>query len=101
MGWHNNWNASGYNILLSYSKTGNGFFRYLDPITKEIVTMEDKPGWTCKVGYYGRGREPDKVYYHCAGSYEPRITLGFVVPHLEIWRSMIEDISEEDATSFQ
>jgi len=101
MGWHNNWNASGYNILLSYSPTGNGFFRYMDPLTKEIVTMEDKPGWTCKVGYYGRGREPDKVYYHCAGSYEPRITLGFVVPHLEIWRSMIEDISEEDATSFQ
>jgi len=98
---NNNWNASGYNILLSYSPTGNGFFRYMDPLTKEIVTMEDKPGWTCKVGYYGRGREPDKVYYHCAGSYEPRITLGFVVPHLEIWRSMIEDISEEDATSFQ
>jgi hypothetical protein len=101
MGWHNNWNASGYNILLSYSPTGNGFFRYMDPLTKEIVTMEDKPGWTCKVGYYGRGREPDKVYYHCAGSYEPRVTLGFVVPHLEIWQSMIEDISGEDATSFQ
>ena len=98
MGWHNNWNASGYNILLSYSPTGNGFFRYMDPVTKEVVTMQDEPGWTCKVGYYGRGREPDKVYYHCAGSYEPRITLGFVVPHLEIWRSMIEDISNEDAS---
>jgi hypothetical protein len=101
MGWHNNWNASGYNILLSYSKEGNGFFRYRDPLTKEVVTMQDKPGWTCKVGYYGRGREPDKVYYHCAGSYEPRVTCGFIVPHLEIWRNMIEDISGEDATSFQ
>lgn len=101
MGWHNNWNASGYNILLSYSKEGEGFFRYLDPITKEVVTMQDKPGWTCKVGYYGRKSEPEKIYYHCAGSYEPRITLGFVVPHLEIWRNMIEDIAEIDATSFQ
>lgn len=101
MGWHNNWNASGYNILLSYSKEGKGFFRYRDPLTKEIITMEDKPGWTCKVGYYGRGREPDKVYYHCAGSYEPRITCGFIVPHLEMWQDMIEDISGEDATSFQ
>ena len=101
MGWHNNWNAPGYNILLSYSKTGNGFFRYLDPLTKEIITMEDKPGWTCKVGYYGKGREPDKVYYHCAGTYEPRVTLGFIIPHLDLWRNMIEDISEEDATSFQ
>lgn len=101
MGWHNNWNASGYNILLSYSKEGNGFFRYRDPITHEVVNMKDKSGWTCKVGYFGRGREPDKVFYHCAGSHEPRLSLGFVVPHLEIWRDMIEDISGEDATSFQ
>ena len=101
MSWHNNWNASGYNILLSYSKEGNGFFRYRDPITKEIVTMQDKPGWTCKVGYFCRGREPDKVFYHCAGSHEQRISLGFVIPHLEMWQDMIEDISGEDATSYQ
>jgi hypothetical protein len=101
MSWHNNWNASGYNILLSYSKEGNGFFRYRDPITKEIVTMKDSPGWTCKVGYFGKGRKPDKVVYHCAGSHEPRLTLGFVIPHLEMWQDMIADISGEDATSFQ
>ena len=101
MGWHNNWNASGYNILLSYSKNGNGFFRYRDPLTKKIITMHDRKGWSCKVGYYGRGREPDKVYYHCAGTHEPRITLGFVIPHLEMWRDMIEDISGTAATSFQ
>jgi hypothetical protein len=101
MGWHNNWNASGYNILLSYSKEGNGFFRYRDPITKEVVNMKDSPGWTCKVGYFGKGREPDKVVYHCAGSHEARLTLGFVIPHLEMWQDMIEDISGEDSTSFQ
>jgi len=101
MGWHNNWNASGYNILFSYSEKGNGFFRYLDPVTKKVVNMQDKPGWTCKVGYFGRGREPDKVFYHCAGSHEKRISLGFVIPHLEMWQDMIEDISGEDATSYQ
>jgi len=100
MSWHNNWNAHGYNILLSYTKTGNGFFKYRDPLTHEIVTMEDKPGWGCKVGYYGRGREPDKVYYHCAGAYEDRITLGFVIPNVDMWRNMIEDISGEDASMF-
>ena len=100
MGWHNNWNAHGYNILLSYTKNGGGFFKYRDPITHEVVEMLDTPGWTSKVGYYGRGREPDKVYYHCAGTHEPRITLGFVVPNLDIWRSMIEDISGEDASHF-
>lgn len=101
MGWHNNWNASGYNILLSYSKEGKGFFRYRDPLTQEIITMPDRKGWSCKVGYYGKGREPDRVYYHCAGTHEPRLTLGFVIPHLEMWQDMIEDISGEDATSFQ
>ena len=101
MGWHNNWNASGYNIILSHSKEGNGFFRYRDPITKEIVNMKDSPGWTCKVGYFGKGREPDKVVYHCAGSHEPRLTLGFVIPHLEMWQDMIADISDISATFYQ
>ena len=53
MGWHHNANASGFNILLSWSEKGMGFFRYQNPVTKEIVTMHDVPGWTCKVGYYG------------------------------------------------
>ena len=100
MGWHNNWNAHGYNILLSYTQNGGGFFKYRDPATHDVVEMLDKPGWSGKVGYYGRGREPDKVYYHCAGTYEPRLTLGFVVPNLDMWRSMIEDISGEDSSHF-
>ena len=100
MGWHNNWNAHGYNILLSYTKNGGGFFKYRDPKTHEVIEMLDTPGWSCKVGYYGRGREPDKVYYHCAGTHEPRLTFGFVIPNIDIWRSMIEDISGEDASHF-
>ena len=101
MGWHNNWNAHGYNILLSYTENGDGFFKYRKPNTdrsvNEVVHMQDPGGWCCKVGYYGRGREPEKVYYHCAGTYEPRLTFGFVVPHLDIWRNMVEDISGESA----
>ena len=97
MGWHNNWNAHGYNILISYTEKGGGFFKYRDPESKEIVHLQDPEGWSCKVGYYGRGREPDKVYYHCAATREPRLTLGYVVPHLDIWRSMIEDISGKSA----
>tara|TARA_B100000927_G_scaffold216470_1_gene176681 strand:- start:266 stop:931 length:666 start_codon:yes stop_codon:yes gene_type:complete len=101
MGWHNNWNASGYNILLSYTEKGTGFFKYrkphLDRTINDVVHMQDPGGWCCKVGYYGRGREPEKVYYHCAGTYEPRLTFGFVIPHLDMWRNMVEDISGEDA----
>lgn len=101
MGWHNNWNAYGYNILLSYNEVEEGgVFKYRDPSTKEIVTMPDKVGWQCKVGYYGSKKEPDKIYYHCAGSRTPRLTLGFIVPDLEMWRDMIEDITGEDGSQF-
>lgn len=93
MGWHNNWDCPGYNILISYSEGDNGFFRYLDPETQEIVTMQDVPGWSCKVGYYGgKNEDPSVHYWHCAGSTTPRQTLGFVVPNKEMWEMMIEDI---------
>lgn len=101
MGWHNNWNASGYNILITYNSEENGgYFRYLDPITKEVVTMVDPKGWSCKVGYFGGRSEADKVVYHCCSNTAERLTLAYVVPHLEIWRSMIEDITGEDASHF-
>ena len=93
MGWHHNANAAGYNILLSWSEKGMGFFRYQDPITKEIITMQDTPGWTCKVGYYGSWTEPDKIYWHCASAeHEERFTLGYIIPHEGMWQDMTEDI---------
>ncbi len=93
MGWHHNANAPGYNILLSWSKEGTGFFRYQDPQTKEIVTMHDAPGWTCKVGYYGPWHEPHRIYWHCAyAKEEERFTLGYIIPHEGMWNDMIEDI---------
>jgi len=93
MGWHHNANASGYNILLSWSENGTGFFRYQDPVTKEIITMNDSPGWTCKVGYYGKFSEPEKTYWHCAGApHEERFTLGYIIPHKGMWENMTEDI---------
>lgn len=95
MGWHNNHNASGYNILFSYTKNGEGYFRYKDPKTLETVTMHDSPGWTAKVGYYGMLEEKDKIYWHCARAYEVRLTLGFVIPDKNFWEMMIEDIQDQ------
>ena len=93
MSWHNNANVSGYNILISYNKTGDGWFRYQEPTTKEIVTLQDRPGWAVKVGYFGSFDEPDKIFWHCAKTFnEDRLTFGFVLPHLEMWEMMIEDI---------
>lgn len=102
MGWHTNWNASGYNILITYNTEENGgYFRYLNPVTKEIITMVDPIGWSCKVGYFGKREEPNKIIYHCCGNSAKRLTLGYVIPHLEMWRSMIEDITGEDASQFE
>lgn len=96
MGWHHNANAPGYNILLSWSKDGLGYFRYQDPITKEIITINDSPGWTCKVGYYGAFKEPDKIYWHCANAeQEERLTLGYIIPHQGLWSNMCDDIHEK------
>jgi len=93
MGWHHNANAPGYNILLSWSEKGTGYFRYQDPITKEIVTMHDTPGWTCKVGYYGAWNEKDKIIWHCANAeHEERFTLGYIIPHEGLWEDMWMDI---------
>ena len=92
LSWHNNHNAPGYNVLFSYSETGNGWFRYQNPETKEIVTMQDKPGWSCKVGYFGSKLDDNKVFWHCARTYETRLTLGFVVPDKYMWEMMCEEI---------
>lgn len=92
MGWHNNHNASGYNILLSYTKTGNGFFRYKDPSTMNTHTMFDDKGWTAKVGYFGNLEEKEHLYWHCARAHEDRLTLGFVIPDKSFWEMMVDDI---------
>tara|TARA_B100000424_G_scaffold270333_1_gene269388 strand:+ start:1029 stop:1643 length:615 start_codon:yes stop_codon:yes gene_type:complete len=92
MGWHNNHNAHGYNILFSYSKEGSGFFRYKELKNLKTVTMFDSAGWTAKVGYYGSNKEQDKLFWHCARAYEDRLTLGFVIPDKNFWNMMIEDI---------
>lgn len=95
MSWHNNHNCPGYNILLSYTKNGDGWFRYQDPKTKEIITLYDKPGWTAKVGYYGANDEPENIYWHCARAYEQRLTLGFVIPDKNMWEMMCEDLHSQ------
>lgn len=92
IGWHNNCNCPGQNLLLTYSKGGNGYFEWMDPITKEITRMEDQPGWTAKVGYYGSFNEPDKVLWHAARTYEPRLTVSYVVRDQSMWEYMVEDI---------
>jgi len=84
MSWHTNSDDFGHNVLLTWSENGNGFFRYQDPITKKIVTMQDKPGWNCKVGYFGKHTEPDKLFWHCCSTDELRISVAWIFPTAEV-----------------
>lgn len=77
VGWHTNWNANAYQVLFTWSKSGNGYFRYYDKQKDEIVTIQDKPGWQCRHFYFGRKDEPDHHCWHAAYAGEPRITLAY------------------------
>ena len=93
--WHNNCNCPGQNLIMSYSQDGDGWFKYLDPKTNQIVTMEDKPGWNAKVGYYGAIEEPDKILWHCAKTAKPRITVSYVIRDQDMWEELVNDIESE------
>ena len=43
IGWHNNANASAYNLIFTWSETGDGYFKYIDGETKEEIVIKDKP----------------------------------------------------------
>lgn len=97
--WHTNWNAPGYNLIFSWSETGEGWFKYRDPVTKQIVHCQDEPGWQLKAGYFGSFKEKDKILYHAASTDCKRITVSFIFSHddmaLDMQDDVIAEISEE------
>lgn len=77
--WHNNANAHAYNIVFTWSETGDSFWEHLDPKTGEIVRIQDEPGvWTCKAGYFGHYGEPENVLYHKAETNCWRMTVSYM-----------------------
>lgn len=94
--WHNNQNAPGYNVLLTWSETGDGYWEHLDPVTKEIIRIDDIPGWQCKYGYYGSyGEGMEHVLYHAAATHCWRMTIAFVFNSDETGRMMSEMLIDE------
>jgi hypothetical protein len=94
--WHNNANAAAYNLIFTWSETGEGAFKYVDPITKEVVVMPDKQGWQCKAAYFGPYNEPENLFYHAAETDCWRITCSFTFnidpASVEYRQEIIEDI---------
>jgi hypothetical protein len=93
--WHNNANAAAFNLIFSWSETGDGFFRYVDSNTKEIVTINDVPGWQCKAAYFGNYREPEKLFYHTAKTNCWRCTVSYTFDRSELSKEFREEIIEE------
>lgn len=107
VGWHTNWNANAYQILFTWSETGNGYFKYWDNQTQRIVTIQDVPGWQCRWYYFGRYDEPDHHCWHAAYAGCDRITLAYKFINDRIGTDtdakaiilrdqLIEDIEAED-----
>lgn len=90
--WHTNENAPGKNLILTYSEDGQGWFRYRDPKTGEIVTIHDDPGWNAKMGEFGSA-QGTKVW-HCARNHTTRLTLGYIIADNDMWDDVREELEE-------
>jgi hypothetical protein len=99
--WHNNANASAYNIILTWSENGNGHFSYVDPNTGKTVRMQDKPGWQCKLGFFGSYEDPkSEMCYHAAYTDCWRMTISFIFDRSEesqfLQEMFLEEIQSEE-----
>ena len=77
VGWHTNFDANAYQVLFTWSETGEGFFEYYDKQNDEIIKIDDVPGWQCRHYYFGAGHETDLHCWHAAYTECQRITLAY------------------------
>lgn len=98
--WHNNANASAYNIIFTWSEKGDGYWEHLDPVSKERVRIPDVQGWQCKFGYFGSYEDgPTRLCYHKARTNCLRMTIGFMFNSNENGKNMAEMVIEEIQTA--
>ena len=100
IGWHNNANCSSYNLIFSYSETGDGYWQHVNPHTNEVETVPDVPGWQCKAAYFGAYDEhdPKTLVYHTAKTNSCwRMTVSYIFDRTnkEWWEQAIEEIESD------
>lgn len=77
--WHNNANASAYNLIFTWSETGDGYWKHFNPHTSEFEIVKDKPGWQCKAFYFGSYNDkPEELVYHMASTDCWRMTVSYI-----------------------
>lgn len=96
--WHNNANASAYNLIFTWSENGNGYWKHVDPYTGKDVVVQDVPGWQCKAFYFGAYEDkPEDIVYHMASTDCWRMTVSYTFDrhHKQFWEDVIEEIETE------
>tara|TARA_Y100000593_G_scaffold75007_1_gene138262 strand:- start:10693 stop:11217 length:525 start_codon:yes stop_codon:yes gene_type:complete len=73
MGWHTNSDAPYERIYMVYSETGESWFKYKDPVTGEIVSVQDNKGWNL----YRFKTPKDELFWHCVYAECNRYSFGF------------------------
>ena len=77
MGWHTNYKIPCKRLYITYAtEDKKSFFRYIDPLTKEVITDYDDKGITMRL-FQVRSKPP--YFWHCVGSDCVRISLGFKI----------------------
>ena len=93
--WHNNANASAYNLIFTWSETGDGYWKHIDPHTGEQVLVKDVPSWQCKAFFFGGYEDdPKDLVYHMASTDCWRMTISYIFDrhHKQFWQDIIEEI---------
>lgn len=91
--WHNNADASGHNILFTWSETGDGWFSYRDE-NNETVKIKDTKGWSCKMNYFPSydDKKDRTPLYHAAYTKCKRLSIAF---RFEENDSYLEDLKKD------
>lgn len=98
IGWHNNANASAYNLIMTWSETGDGYWKHWNPIARRMETIPDKPGWQAKATFFGSyDDDPDDIVYHMASTDCWRMTIAYVFDrkHKQFWEDALEELGYE------
>lgn len=73
MGWHTNLRKPGWRLYITYAEeAGKSFFRYRDPLTREVFTCSDD-NWNCRVFLI----RPDAPLWHSVYSDTNRHSFGY------------------------
>jgi hypothetical protein len=93
LSWHHNADVPGRNIIFTWSKTGEGLFRYKNYTKGYNFDIPDYKGWNVKsFDWFSHGESEKEGYsWHCAGTECLRATLAFVIHSNRMSDEMLED----------